>query len=165
MASPSYGKILLSVMTFAQPINEGHSIGWRNPMETCKHQPTEIAKRERFGGFLRSTLSSWPRQRPYRSSSPASSCRPIPQLLLGLPAGSQSNALTPSRLLRLSKNLPHDWEQRRFLGFAAEPPSKSRRNAPHPTTSKTASRDPAAVRAPHPYIWRLWLPPMHSPAS
>ena len=30
------------------------------------------------------------------------------------------NALTPSRLLRLSKNLPHDWkEQRRFLGFAA----------------------------------------------
>ena len=28
---------------------------------------------------------------------------------------------------------------------------------------KTASRDPAAVRAPHPDIWRLWLPPMHSP--
>src|SRR5467141_3461039 len=58
-----------------------HSIGWRNPTETCKHQPTEIE--ERFGGFLRSTLSSWPRQRPYRSSSPASSCQPIPQLLLG----------------------------------------------------------------------------------
>jgi len=34
--------------------------------------------------------------------------------------GSQSNALTPSRLLRLSKDLPHDWkEQRCFLGFAA----------------------------------------------
>jgi site-specific DNA recombinase len=30
------------------------------------------------------------------------------------------NALTPSRLLRLSKDLPHDWkEQRCFLGFAA----------------------------------------------
>jgi len=29
-------------------------------------------------------------------------------------------ALTPTRLLRLSKDLPHDWqEQRRFLGFAA----------------------------------------------
>ena len=29
-------------------------------------------------------------------------------------------ALTPSRLLRLSKNLPHDWkEQRCFLDFAA----------------------------------------------
>jgi site-specific DNA recombinase len=28
--------------------------------------------------------------------------------------------MTPTRLLRLSKNLPHDWnEQRRFLGFAA----------------------------------------------
>jgi hypothetical protein len=28
--------------------------------------------------------------------------------------------LTPTRLLRLSKNLPHDWKkQRRFLGFAA----------------------------------------------
>jgi hypothetical protein len=35
-------------------------------------------------------------------------------------AGSQSDALTPCRLLRLSKNLPHDWkEQRCFLGFAA----------------------------------------------
>ena len=31
--------------------------------------------------------------------------------------------------------------------------------------SKTASRDPAAVRAPHPDIWRLWLPPMPSPGS
>ena len=50
---------------------------------------------------------------------------------------------------------------------AASPksPSKSSRNAPHPTNSKTASRDPAAVRAPHPDIWRLWLPPMRSPGS
>ena len=29
--------------------------------------------------------------------------------------------------------------------------------------SKTASRDPAAVRAPHPGVWRLWLSPMRSP--
>src|ERR1700730_15133493 len=43
-----------------------------------------------------------------------------PEIVRALHAGSQSNALTPSRLLRLSKNLPHDWkEQRRFLGFAA----------------------------------------------
>jgi site-specific DNA recombinase len=29
--------------------------------------------------------------------------------------------LTPTRLLRLSKDLPHDWsEQRQFLGFACE---------------------------------------------
>ena len=44
----------------------------------------------------------------------------VDRLTRSLLAGSQSNALTPSRLLRLSKNLPHDWkEQRRFLGFAA----------------------------------------------
>ena len=44
----------------------------------------------------------------------------LPPRLSALLAGSQSNALTPSRLLRLSKNLPHDWkEQRCFLCFAA----------------------------------------------
>ncbi len=43
-----------------------------------------------------------------------------PEIVRALLAGSQSNALTPCRLLRLSKNLPHDWkEQRCFLGFAA----------------------------------------------
>jgi site-specific DNA recombinase len=42
-----------------------------------------------------------------------------PEIVRALLAGS-SNALTPSRLLRLSKDLPHDWkEQRCFLGFAA----------------------------------------------
>jgi hypothetical protein len=40
-----------------------------------------------------------------------------PEIVRALLAGSQSNALTPSRLLRLSKDLPHDWkEQRCFLG-------------------------------------------------
>jgi hypothetical protein len=34
-------------------------------------------------------------------------------------AGERIREMTPARLLRLSKNLPHDWkEQRRFLGFA-----------------------------------------------
>src|SRR5580704_2536894 len=43
-----------------------------------------------------------------------------PEIVRALLAGSQANALTPSRLRRLSKNLPHDWkEQRCFLGFAA----------------------------------------------
>src|ERR1700720_3236253 len=55
-----------------------------------------------------------------------------PEIVRALLADSQSNALTPSRLLRLSKNLTSD-------------------------DSKTDSRDPAAVRAPHPDIWRLWL--------
>ncbi len=53
----------------------------------------------------------------------------------------------------------------RRLASPLKPPSKSSQNAPHPTNSKTASRDPAAVRAPHPDIWRLWLPPMPSPGS
>jgi hypothetical protein len=34
-----------------------------------------------------------------------------PEIVRALFAGSQSNALTPSRLLRLSKNLPHDWKE------------------------------------------------------
>ena len=56
------------------------------------------------------------RLRAFFSSFPMSLGRPVRALLVG----SQSNALTPSRLLRLSKDLPHDWkEQRRFLGFAA----------------------------------------------
>jgi hypothetical protein len=43
-----------------------------------------------------------------------------PEIVRALLAGSQSNALTPSRLLRLSKDLPHDWsEQRHVLDFAA----------------------------------------------
>jgi hypothetical protein len=34
--------------------------------------------------------------------------------------GRQPIELTPTRLLRLIKDLPHDWkEQRRFLGFPA----------------------------------------------
>jgi site-specific DNA recombinase len=34
--------------------------------------------------------------------------------------GRQPIELTPTRLLRLSKDLPHDWtEQRHVLGFAA----------------------------------------------
>jgi site-specific DNA recombinase len=43
-----------------------------------------------------------------------------PEILGALLAGRHPIELTPTRLLRLSKNLPHDWkEQRRFLGFAA----------------------------------------------
>jgi site-specific DNA recombinase len=43
-----------------------------------------------------------------------------PDIVRALLEGRQPIELTPIRLLRLSKNLPHDWEeQRRFLGFAA----------------------------------------------
>jgi site-specific DNA recombinase len=40
-----------------------------------------------------------------------------PEILGALLAGRHPIELTPTRLLRLSKNLPHNWkEQRRFLG-------------------------------------------------
>src|SRR5262249_29255371 len=43
-----------------------------------------------------------------------------PDIIRALLAGRHPTELTPTRLLRLSKDLPHDWqEQRHFLGFAA----------------------------------------------
>jgi hypothetical protein len=43
-----------------------------------------------------------------------------PDMVRALLEGSQPIELTPTRLLRLSKDLPHDWsEQRHVLGFAA----------------------------------------------
>ena len=43
-----------------------------------------------------------------------------PEIVGALLAGRHPIELTPAQLLRLSKNLPHDWkEQRRSLGFAA----------------------------------------------
>ena len=47
-------------------------------------------------------------------------CHLAPEIVGALLAGRRPIELTPLRLLRLSKNLPHDWkEQGRFLGFAA----------------------------------------------
>ena len=43
-----------------------------------------------------------------------------PGVIRAFLAGRHPIALTPTRLLRLSKDLLHDWrEQRRFRGFAA----------------------------------------------
>ncbi len=43
-----------------------------------------------------------------------------PEIVGALLGGRHPIELTLTRLLQLSKNLPHDWkEQRRFLGFAA----------------------------------------------
>ena len=43
-----------------------------------------------------------------------------PDIVRALLEGRQPIELTPTRLLRLSKDLPHDWsEQRHVLGFAA----------------------------------------------
>ena len=42
-----------------------------------------------------------------------------PDIVRALLEGRQPIELTPTRLRRLSKDLPHDWrEQRRFLGFS-----------------------------------------------
>ena len=42
-----------------------------------------------------------------------------PDIVRALLEGRQPIELTPTRLLRLSKDLPHDWrERRRFLGFS-----------------------------------------------
>jgi hypothetical protein len=84
--------------------------------------------------------------------------------LLSLLEGRQPIELTPTRLLRLSKDLPHDWsEQRHVLGFAAQTSIKTQAQRSTSDDSKTALRDPAAVRAPHPGVLRLWLSPMRSP--
>jgi site-specific DNA recombinase len=43
-----------------------------------------------------------------------------PDIVRAFIEGRQPLQLTPTRLLHLSKDLPHDWkEQRLFLGFAA----------------------------------------------
>ena len=42
-----------------------------------------------------------------------------PEIVRAILAGQQPVELTPTRLVLLSRTLPHDWrEQRRLLGFA-----------------------------------------------
>ena len=42
-----------------------------------------------------------------------------PEIVRAILVGQQPVELTPTRLVMLSRNLPHDWqEQRRLLGFA-----------------------------------------------
>ena len=46
-----------------------------------------------------------------------------PDIVRALLKGRQPIELTPTRLLRLSQDLPHDWsEQGQFLGFAGDHP-------------------------------------------
>src|SRR5262249_8079656 len=56
----------------------------------------------------------------FRLTSLVRLCYLSPDIIRALLAGRHPIELTPTRLLRLSKDLPHDWlEQRHFLGFAA----------------------------------------------
>jgi site-specific DNA recombinase len=42
-----------------------------------------------------------------------------PEIIRAIVAGEQRRELTPTRLVALSRNLPHDWEeQSRLLGFS-----------------------------------------------
>ena len=87
-----------------------------------------------------------------------------PDIVCTLLEGRQPIDLTPTRLLRLSKDLPHDWsEQRRFSASPSKTSIKTQVKRSTSDDSKTALRDPAAVRAPHPGVLRLWLSPMRSP--
>jgi site-specific DNA recombinase len=53
-----------------------------------------------------------------------------PDIVRALLEGRQPIELTPTRLLRLSKDLPHEWrEQRQFLGFADGSSKNSGQNA------------------------------------
>ena len=82
-----------------------------------------------------------------------------PDIVCALLEGRQPIDLTPTRLLRLSKDLPHDWsEQRRFSASPSKTSIKTQAKRFTSDDSKTALRDPAAVRAPHPGLcvsgWR-----------
>jgi hypothetical protein len=81
-----------------------------------------------------------------------------PDIVRALLKGRLPIELTPTRLLRLSKDLPHDWiEHPRFRRRKVHNFRPERSITPDP---KTVARDPATVRAPHPGVWRLWLSPM-----
>jgi hypothetical protein len=87
-----------------------------------------------------------------------------PDIVRALLEGRQPIELTPTRLLRLSKDLPHDWsDSDMFSGSPSKTSIKTQAKRSTSDDSKTALRDPAAVRAPHPGVLRLWLAPMRSP--
>ena len=72
-----------------------------------------------------------------------------PEIVRAILFGQQPVELTPTRLVMLSRNLPHDWqEQRRLLGFA---PAGRREDPPQCSTCdglKTGTRDISRLRAP-----------------
>ena len=41
-----------------------------------------------------------------------------PDIIRAIVAGEQPIELTPTRLVALSRNLPHDWQEQRLLGFS-----------------------------------------------
>ena len=80
-----------------------------------------------------------------------------PEIVRAILIGQQPVELTPTRLIALSRNLPHDWwEQRRLLGFA---PADAAPFPPKRSTSdgaKKAGRDTLGLRAPCVAVLGLW---------
>jgi hypothetical protein len=76
-----------------------------------------------------------------------------PEIIRAIVAGKQPIELTPTRLVALSRNLPHDWqEQRRLLGTPCQPPlQRSTCDGP-----KMGERDTARLCAQGAAILRLW---------
>ena len=65
-----------------------------------------------------------------------------PEIVRAILAGQQPIELTPSRLVVLSRNLPHDWqEQRQVLGLRQPDAALIPDNARHLTGRKKARRD------------------------
>src|SRR6202023_852457 len=62
-----------------------------------------------------------------------------PEIVRAILVGHQPIELTPTRLVMLSRNLPHDWqEQRRLLGFAPADAAPFQAHARHVTGRKRA---------------------------
>jgi hypothetical protein len=94
--------------------------GLRPPLRLARVQDQPVRVGSRTGRGLKPSAPCSPLRIIAQLSHGARLSYLGPEIVRALLVGSQSNALTPSRLLRLSKNLPHDWkEQRCFLGFAA----------------------------------------------
>ncbi len=70
-----------------------------------------------------------------------------PEIVRAILVGQQPVELTPTRLVMLSRNLPHDWqEQRRLLGFARLPDAAPiQQNARHVTGRKRALETSRAI--------------------
>jgi hypothetical protein len=71
-----------------------------------------------------------------------------PDIIRAIVAGEQPIELTPMRLVALSRNLPHDWEeQSRLLGFTCLTPRQSPLQCSTSDGLKMGDRDTSHLRA------------------
>ena len=121
------GRLMLTVLgglaEFERELIRAHTGAGREPR---RGERRRAYPRWRFCGLV--SIISQDRQLRVRPFAPrtqtfgVSGCRRCLRRVAPARASASSSGMapTPSRLLRLSKNLPHDWEEQRcFLGFAA----------------------------------------------